>query len=307
VRAPSLAVLAGLALAVAGPAAAWTRTPTSSGLCQYWGTREVGYLVTDPAGVDEGICHEGGDPVEEVIHAFDAWSGATRAGETLPCTDLRLVFAGRTRSGDTGEDGRNVVAFRRGSCTGTSGVVPAGHPCIAEGSCGDPFQCWDHDARYLALTTTTYRVSTGEIIDADIEVNGTSEGVRGGFPFTCVDPPATTCSRIDQQGCIFMDLRNTITHEVGHVVGFAHDAVPGSAMNGQASAGEVGKRWLHADDVAGMCAVYPRGARTTTCGEAGGCGTRAAPGGWLAPLAAGMLLWWIRPRRRARQDTTTPA
>src|SRR5512136_1871353 len=104
-----------------------------------------------------------------------------------------------------------------------------------------------------------------------------------------------------------MDLRNTVTHEMGHVLGFAHDSARASAMNGQASAGETAKRTLQPDDVEGMCSVYPRGADTSTCGETGGCGTpRSGPGGWLAALAAVVALWRTRPRR-GDQDTTTPA
>jgi hypothetical protein len=308
VRAGSRALLATLALAPAVPAAAWTRTATPDGLCQWWGTRQIHYRVTDPSAVAGGPCHDGGDPLEAVALSYQAWSGGAPAGEALACTDLRLVPDGVVPTAHGGDDGQNAVIFRRGSCEPGAGLVPAGHPCLAEGTCAEAFQCWDHDARYLALTTTTYRVETGEIVDADIEVNGTSEGALGGFPFTCVDPPAPTCRRVDQAGCIFMDLRNTLTHEVGHVLGFAHDPGVESSMNGQASAGETSKRTLHADDVAGLCAVYPRGAPTSTCGESGGCATpRDGPGGGLAMLAAGTALWRLRPGRRRRQDTTTPA
>ena len=100
-----------------------------------------------------------------------------------------------------------------------------------------------------------------------------------------------------------MDLRNTMTHEVGHFLGLSHSHLSASTMFARATQGETRKRVLSADAVEGMCGIYPRGEAVTTCGsQAEGCSTVGAPDTWLGIAALALLL-----RRRPRQDTTTPA
>ena len=55
----------------------------------------------------------------------------------------------------------------------------------------------------LALTTLVYRRSTGEIEDADIDLNGFNH------TFTDTDDPAL----------VNTDVENTLTHELGHLIG----------------------------------------------------------------------------------------
>jgi MYXO-CTERM domain-containing protein len=111
-------------------------------------------------------------------------------------------------------------------------------------------------------------------------------------------------------GCDGYDLRNTVTHEAGHFVGLAHPCgdpsgpscqqsppageVPYSdrTMYPTTSAGQISKRTLSVDDVAGVCAIYPP---ASGCG----CGTSGAPGVLAAALAA-LALLAARPRRRVR-------
>ncbi|MCX5732172.1 MAG: matrixin family metalloprotease [Deltaproteobacteria bacterium] len=261
--------LAALLAAGTAQASAYERAPAGEGLCQYWpdpGTpkvRRVAYEVSDPGAAQ--ACRSGGDPVLAIRNAFAGWAAAARPDESVPCTDMQLVFDG-------------------------------------VGACADLYDCWDHD-RFIALTTTTYRLSTGVILDADVEVNaGDGEGEEG-FLLTCIDPPAPVCTEERRIGCIGMDLQNAISHEVGHFLGFAHSDSRGSTMYAKASRGETGKRVLSADAVEGMCDVYPRGGAVTTCGtRPQGCSTIGAPDSWLGLAALALLL-----RRRARQETTTPA
>jgi len=298
--------LAALLAAGTAQASAYERAPAGEGLCQYWpdpGTpkvRRVAYEVSDPGTAQ--ACRSGGDPVLAIRNAFAGWAAAARPDESVPCTDMQLVFDGVIASTETGADGRNRIAIRRGPCSGSHSIVPAGAPCIAAGACADLYDCWDHD-RFIALTTTTYRLSTGVILDADVEVNaGDGEGEEG-FLLTCIDPPAPVCAEERRTGCIGMDLQNAISHEVGHFLGFAHSDSRGSTMYAKASRGETGKRVLSADAVEGMCDVYPRGGAVTTCGtRPQGCSTIGAPDSWLGLAALALLL-----RRRARQETTTPA
>jgi MYXO-CTERM domain-containing protein len=215
---------------------------------------------------------------------------------------MQLAFEGVTASTATGADGRNRIAIRRGPCTGSRSIVPAGAPCIAAGTCADDLDCWDHD-HLIALTTTTYRLSTGAILDADVEVNAGDGDEEEGYLVTCVDPPAPVCSEERRTGCIGTDLQNALSHEVGHFLGFAHSDSRGSTMYASASRGETGKRVLSADAVEGMCDVYPRGGTVKTCGSRPeGCSSAGAPGSWLGLAALALLV-----RRRSRQDTTTPA
>jgi hypothetical protein len=88
---------------------------------------------------------------------------------------------------------------------------------------------------------------------ADITLNGQ------GFAFTTAPTGATAA-----------DVQNTVTHEVGHLLGFDHSPDPESTMFADAPLGETKKRDLTADDAQGLCDVYP-------LGHEPGRPTRAAP------------------------------
>jgi uncharacterized protein (TIGR03382 family) len=112
-----------------------------------------------------------------------------------------------------------------------------------------------------------------------------------------------------------MDLQATVTHEVGHFIGLRHVCDPGGGgpdaglprcssdasyaaitMSPTTGVGDVEKRTLHPDDVAGVCAIYPTG-RSPSSGSSssGGCGTGGGGGALAALLAAAAL---ARMRRR---------
>lgn len=146
----------------------------------------------------------------------------------------------------------------------------------------------------LAITTTVYRTASGEILDADIDVNGVH------FQWSATDDPAATLN----------DVQNTLTHELGHLLGFAHTIEPEATMYGSSDPGEIAKRSLHADDIAAVCTVYPFGRESpgalgirssgltgeSTCAVSGGRGRGGPP--TIALLA--LLLWAGRRRRRRR-------
>ncbi|MBI5502965.1 MAG: matrixin family metalloprotease [Deltaproteobacteria bacterium] len=146
----------------------------------------------------------------------------------------------------------------------------------------------------IGLTTITYDVAGGAILDADIELNGV------GFQF------GTTCATG------LADVQNTVTHEAGHMLGLDHTDVPGATMRSRSYPGDCDLRSLEADDTAGLVTIYPSASDPGICrGPAGGvnldcstpddCGCRAAGAGrggpgWLALAAAAVL---ARRRRRS--------
>ena len=95
----------------------------------------------------------------------------------------------------------------------------------------------------LAKTSVTYNDETGEILDADIEVNTANNTV------TITDDPAE----------VEYDLQAILTHEVGHFIGIAHSPDPSAVMFASYSPGSTSQRQLHPDDVAAVCAIYPEG------------------------------------------------
>jgi hypothetical protein len=107
---------------------------------------------------------------------------------------------------------------------------------------------WPHDTSgggvdILALTTVTYDVDTGDIYDADIEVNTASN----------------TFSTTETPGPMDDDLLSVLTHETGHFLGLAHTQTYPATMFPDYLPGTDGLRTLRADDEEAICAVYPVG------------------------------------------------
>lgn len=100
---------------------------------------------------------------------------------------------------------------------------------------------WPYPQRPIAYTSVTYDPNTGVIMDADLELNGED------YAFT-VDPKSEPFK---------IDIQNTVTHELGHALGLDHTTDPFSTMYLEAMPGETIKRTLEADDIAGLCALYP--------------------------------------------------
>jgi MYXO-CTERM domain-containing protein len=159
-----------------------------------------------------------------------------------------------------------------------------------------------HDPRAFALTTVWHNRSTGEVYDADIEINE-DIGV-----YTECDP---------RDGCDDgrIDLANVLTHEIGHFFTIAHSDNNISTMWWMADPGDIDKRVLRTDDVNAICSVYPPGSLTAACdflerggfsgecggGDGGGCSASHvsvgdAPVGWVALVVMGLGL--VGRRRR---------
>lgn len=158
----------------------------------------------------------------------------------------------------------------------------------------------------FGLTLVWHNPDTGEIYDADMQINETIG-------------PLTICDRVCPIGAV--DLQNVMTHEAGHFFGLGHSQVPGATMSARATVGETSKRTLEDDDRAGLCAIYgdfgpaecsasdfiPDHGFSPKCadpsGQSSGSKTtlgcsvarpHAAHGAWLLACAA---LWPLRQRR----------
>jgi len=131
----------------------------------------------------------------------------------------------------------------------------------------------------IALTTSTFIVETGRILEADIEVNSEA------FNLTTADVGGD------------YDLASILAHETGHVLGLDEVWVQGPTMCGYYNgAGDLGPRSLEADDIAGICAMYPAGRfdREEGCGcSVPGARPRLAP--WVL---LGVSALWVLARRR---------
>ena len=150
--------------------------------------------------------------------------------------------------------------------------------------------------RAIALTTTTYDVYTGQIVDADVEVNGE------GFVFSTSVPTQV------------MDIHNTMAHEAGHTLGLDHSSSRDATMWEDADSGETKKRDLTQDDIDGLCFVYPAGADTPRYYLSGGnqimcyqdppddnCGCSTQTGGLLMLLVGtGLLGYRIKSNGRQK-------
>ena len=138
----------------------------------------------------------------------------------------------------------------------------------------------------LAKTSVTYNDETGEIYDADIEVNTANNTV------TITDVP----NKIEY------DLQAILTHEVGHFIGIAHSPLPDAVMYASYNPGSTSQRKLTQDDVEAVCNIYPpnsgvpcetepRGGFSATCDdpEDKGICSIVAPGKGNADASTGAV------------------
>ena len=274
----SIAVL--LSGLVLGQTVPYVRTKTDDGAhCLRWpvnaGARGTIHFVQSSTG-DPGL---GNGVFDAVSRSAQTWESQLQA-----CGNLDLAetgqhsasrFVGYTQSGQN----ENLVLFRLQLC---SAVVPPGDSCVAAGNCGNAHDCWDHGSTVVALTTSSYIVSTGELLDADVEMNAASATP------TIVDSPPCSPGAISTS-CVANDVQNAVTHEIGHFLGLAHSPDPSSTMYASEPLGETSKRVLDTGSKQFVCDVYPAGQVSKDCApssSSSGCSSAGDPGA----LGPGILL-----------------
>jgi len=288
---PSIAVfLSGLVL---GQTIPYVRTRTGDGAhCLRWpvsaGARGSIHYVQSSTG-DPAL---GSGVFDAVTRSAETWETQLQA-----CGNLDLVettphsasrFVGYTQSGQN----ENLVLFRLQLCS-----PPAGDPCIAAGTCGNVHDCWDHGATVVALTTASYVVSSGEILDADVEINAASATP------TIVDSPPCSPGAISTS-CVASDVQNAVTHEFGHFLGLAHSPDPSSTMYASEPLGETSKRVLDSGSKKFVCDAYPAGQASQDCSSSGSSKSGCSTAGQPSPVAPGVLLLLLTLGiRRHRKQT----
>lgn len=231
-RRAAAACLVGTAIAsVPATASAYCRTVTESlpasynpvsrgcynvGKFLYWKNPCVSFSLNQAG--SSGVSY---DTAKSIIdQAFARWTGATCPDTNAPpgiaASDYGASACDEVRYNKSGAN-QNLIVFR------------------------DTTWPYSDPNNTLGLTTVTFEPSTGEIYDADMELNATQGNL-------------STSDAVEPNG---FDLASVVTHEAGHFFGLAHAQSPTSTMYASYRPGTTQLRTLSADDVEGLCAIYP--------------------------------------------------
>lgn len=275
-RAHHLLVLAPLLVGSVFPApvSGFVQERVDSGAHARWYTAEIAYTIDEDGLAAEGIGIAA--MLTATQAAFDAWqqvvcglchdpAGVACAPVACESHPLGLTtrfdgFAPKATIGPGCEGGMEVHS----TCEGLPDPLPA-CKLIPNGNqvvvVRDPAK-WYGCKWAVAMTLVSANQVSGEIVDADIMLNAAHHAFCTG-----------TC------GQDAFDLRNTLTHEVGHMLGLEHSEVPGATMFGGAPSQELAKRDLEMDDQVGICTSYRQ------AWQDGGCPTDEPPGGCAVGVA----------------------
>jgi hypothetical protein len=242
-------------------ASAYVRAVTSTGVPVWWRSPFITMQMdlTNPSpvlGVDQFA--------NAAELAAQAWSH-----DAIACSSVSLgIQKDLTDPLEIGRDGKNVMLFHRDRwCHSPVSEDPEGLTCYAPNA--------------LAITTLTKQTSTGEIVDADMEINA----VNYEWGDLVANP--------ELAGTV-VDFQNTVTHELGHVLGLAHPcllpgdtstplldnhgspelecsnpAVPATVIDATmypaVALDDVERRSLSPDDVQAVCDIYPAASPSQGC------------------------------------------
>ena len=267
--------------------------PTKAGNYLYWESGCV-YVTVDSEGT-KAIAGDGEFPI--IDQSIAAWNDGIRS-----CSYMDLVKE-KVEPAEVGKDKVNVIKFRD---------VTWCRPAVGD----DPPRC--HSPSAAGLTTAVFvddadSERDGAIVDADIELNGVDFAI------------SVNGNSLSPGGCK-ADLANTLTHELGHLLGLEHpcrasadpprvdhDGAPvpscsattdpvilDATMYNFQDCGETKKASLTADEVNAMCTIYPTAKDPRSCehvtDDTGcGCSTHRSP--WPALLLS-LLTFGLLFRRK---------
>ena len=180
-----------------------------------------------------------------VTRAFAAWTNAACTGGPPSITvDVKGPITCGTSEYNPNGGNANIVVFHEDEWP-----YPGGEDGV------------------LGLTLLRFDPLSGDIWDSDIEVNAVGQPLS----ISSDSVPGTT------------DLDSLLTHEAGHLLGLGHTLDADATMFPDYKAGVISLRTLAADDIAGICSVYPPGrqASSSSCeprhGYADLCGAEQPP------------------------------
>lgn len=249
----------------ASPAAAFERTAVAGSDARlFWRFR----TVTVRPLYDSSDELPGVEVATTLSRSIASWNQAAQG-----CSDMLLVDGGMgtgfaTNLGGGEHDGENRIVWRESG--------------------------WPEEAgtETLALTTLVFRRQSGQILDADIDLNAVHHN------WSSAPTPATG----------FTDAENTLTHELGHLIGLAHVIDPGATMFEASPPGDIEKRTLSQDEVDGVCTIYPLRGPTPGAPDIDGeglTGSCAVTPGAGPPFFFGLLGLFVAGRFRARNRRRT--
>lgn len=218
-----------------------TRGCFSEGLPLFWKAACVGYSINGNASSTVPIA----TATTIIDSAFKSWNDvrcASGSNVGIGASNLGNVTCSEVRYNANGPN-QNAIIFR------------------------DDTWPYSDPNNTLGLTTVTFNADTGEIYDADMELNATGKNL-------------STTTTVPANG---FDLLSVVTHEAGHFLGLAHATSPTATMYASYKPGTSALRTLTADDISGICEIYPTGAERRVATSVASTGTIAADGCNPAP------------------------
>jgi len=208
--------------------------PPAKDLPLWWRNTAVSYDVfEDTTSQGQALASKGlsFDVVNKVVDdAFAAWTATTcvdlNSGQSLPvsieATNLGAVSCSKVQY-NLDQGNQHAIILREVWPYDTPGANPSAI-----------------SANTLGLTTVTFDATTGEIFDADTEINASVP-----LTMTTPVPPGS------------FDLASIVTHEMGHFLGLAHSGTSSATMYARYTPGSIMMRNLTDDDRAGLCQIAP--------------------------------------------------